>query len=130
MTLKVPLTHTQCAFYLTVFKNAVMRTSPFYTITPTAAHKSCVTAFPPTREKQGGSMLPDAAHAPRLGSQLAPLQLGGDNLTLCLKFPGEALKLKLLRRERKQKACVKTERRKGSEGGEAVKSRTGAKEMK
>lgn len=59
------------------------------------------------RQKNEGCKLPDAAHAACLRSQLASLQLGGDNLTLSLKFPGQALKLKLLGRQRETEVCVR-----------------------
>lgn len=50
-------------------------------------------------------LVPNAAHAACLGSQLASLQLGGNNLTLSLKFPGQTLKLKLLMEDMKRN-CV------------------------
>lgn len=53
-----------------------------------------------TKRASGFHMLPDAAHAASLRSQLASLQLGGDNLTLSLEFPGEAFKLQLLERHK------------------------------
>lgn len=48
--------------------------------------------------------IPDAAHAAGLRSQLAPLQLGGHDLTFGLQLPGEAFELQLLpgTREREQ----------------------------
>lgn len=40
--------------------------------------------------------VPDAAHAAGLWAQLAPLQLGGHDLTLGLQLPGQAFELQLL----------------------------------
>lgn len=42
------------------------------------------------------SDVPDAAHAAGFGAQLAPLQLGGHDLTLSLQLPGQAFELQLL----------------------------------
>lgn len=71
----------------------------------TRAQKTTTTHCTDThRESEGGRervcvfMLPDAAHAASLRSQFASLQLCGYNLTLSLKFPCQAFKLKLLGR--------------------------------